>query len=434
MQRNLVKKKSKSLALVLVSSLIASCGGGSDTSEKQSTSSNPRQRNAALVTKTVTTADTTKLTVTIADTGVYSLKVNWTGVVKAGTETPKIVLVEACENSCADASTPVAYSSFALYTAFSTPIRSLKSDTVYGVRVTALSDGAALGVGSATGRTRWSPTLGTAVVGETSVEFTFAAAKSADSRGNLQYLGGRTSTYPTGDIGISGMWMSNNGAPVTKSTIGNLKINTNYWFKFWVTTNIDSSMPVWIHAKTSGSTPTTVAGTKLCKDGGECKIGDVSPTGGIIFYIAPAGTSWGKYLEAAPRNWNRTNKDPELEWCTGSYDVKGAYKPWGGTSDEIGAGKANFAKMAAACPQSPAVIAVKKISLGGKTDWFIPSFEEAKLICADPTVVGRSNEYIATMSSSESDYRSATACYPGNSSSITTFKVTPMQVIPIRIG
>jgi hypothetical protein len=39
-----------------------------------------------------------------------------------------------------------------------------------------------------------------------------------------------------------------------------------------------------------------------CKDGGTCKIGDIGPRGGVVFFAAPAPQWWGQYIEAFPNN------------------------------------------------------------------------------------------------------------------------------------
>ncbi|NCY09680.1 MAG: hypothetical protein EBX38_04725, partial [Actinobacteria bacterium] len=35
-----------------------------------------------------------------------------------------------------------------------------------------------------------------------------------------------------------------------------------------------------------------------CKDGGSCKLGDVGPNGGVVFYAASTPQWWGQYMEA----------------------------------------------------------------------------------------------------------------------------------------
>ena len=39
------------------------------------------------------------------------------------------------------------------------------------------------------------------------------------------------------------------------------------------------------------------AGAATCSKGGSCKVGDVGPAGGIVFYDAGSLQWWGRYLE-----------------------------------------------------------------------------------------------------------------------------------------
>ena len=414
------------LSAVVLTAVIASCGGGSD-------SSTGRIKNAALTPVPVATAGTTAVTALISETGVRSLKVKWTAKANSNTPAPVAFMVEACETSCEDSKAIVAGSTVVGASALDAFVPGLKTDTNYGVRVIAMGSTGPLGLGLTTTRTQWAPTSASATPSVDSALISWTAPVSQESQGNLKFVGGRFDTIPSGDVGLSGTLMGN-GAPASSWTMRGLKQATDYWFKLWVSTNIDSSPAVWVRFKTTGTAPTTVPGTVPCKSGGPCKIGDITPAGGTVFYVAPAGTSWGKYLEAAPRTWNGGTSDPELSWCTGFPDANGAYKSWGSTATNVGAGKSNFALMMAKCPASPAGLAVRALTLGGKNDWFIPSIEEAKLICGDPTVIGRTTADYYTMSSTESDNKMAQACRTGNTSLWSTFKLSRATVIPVRIG
>ncbi len=44
-----------------------------------------------------------------------------------------------------------------------------------------------------------------------------------------------------------------------------------------------------------------------CIPGGTCKVGDVGPGGGIIFYDAGVDDFWGRYLEVAPASCEGSN-------------------------------------------------------------------------------------------------------------------------------
>ena len=117
-----------------------------------------------------------------------------------------------------------------------------------------------------------------------------------------------------------------------------------------------------------------------CAKGGACKVGDVGPGGGKVFYVATSAfTSIGSacntkclYLEAA-----MTNGTAPSTWTpeTGA--------PWVcsnvGTNVEIGTGKANTVNILARCktPGSAADVANKYFtSTAAAGEWFLPSRDE----------------------------------------------------------
>ncbi len=127
------------------------------------------------------------------------------------------------------------------------------------------------------------------------------------------------------------------------------------------------------------ATPTT---NPNCIPGGSCKVGDVGPGGGIIFYDAGVDEFWGRYLEVAPVS------------CEGSklpFKV-GARKPYaapkvGQTAAElrllakqIGMGKVNTRVLTVAFgPGLYAARFAEDSVCGGKDDWFLPSKDELDL-------------------------------------------------------
>ena len=101
-----------------------------------------------------------------------------------------------------------------------------------------------------------------------------------------------------------------------------------------------------------------------CAQGGACKVGDVGPGGGKVFYVTPdllmANGKSARYLEAA-------NFEGPLAWsCNAGYKKLG-------TLTNIGSGANNTSLMKKACPG----FYDKILNAGGsKTDWFIPSRDE----------------------------------------------------------
>jgi hypothetical protein len=124
----------------------------------------------------------------------------------------------------------------------------------------------------------------------------------------------------------------------------------------------------------SGATYNYSATAASCSAGGLCSIGQTGPGGGLVF-ITPStsGNTTGRYFEAAPSGWNGTATDPVGKFCTNAVLIAGA----SGTA--IGAGETNTNLIAnnATCGASAADTATALV-LGGKDDWFLPSFDELK--------------------------------------------------------
>lgn len=126
------------------------------------------------------------------------------------------------------------------------------------------------------------------------------------------------------------------------------------------------------------ATTTTVAESSLCATGGGCAIGDIGPGGGTVYYDAGSHQSWGRYLEAAPKSWNGESSDPLAEWGCEGISISGA------TGTAIGTGAMNTAAIVAICADSgSAARFADALTLGGQSDWFLPSIAELHWVYAN---------------------------------------------------
>jgi hypothetical protein len=121
---------------------------------------------------------------------------------------------------------------------------------------------------------------------------------------------------------------------------------------------------------------------KPCAKGGTCVVGDTGPGGGKIYYSARRKQAWGRYLEVAPRTWNGSTGDLNVNWCSNVVDSIPGTQATG-----LGAGKANTAAMLAVCT-SDAPVTASGYRGGGKSDWYLPSRDELRALFLRQRVVG----------------------------------------------
>jgi hypothetical protein len=109
-------------------------------------------------------------------------------------------------------------------------------------------------------------------------------------------------------------------------------------------------------------------------------LGDVGPAGGLIVYDAGSLQSWGRWIELAPENWDswpwsgtsvQGSTDPLLQFRTNS-----SLESSQNTSLLIGGGLANTTAIALADTGNGACKIVDQLTLGGRSDWFVPSRDE----------------------------------------------------------
>ena len=118
--------------------------------------------------------------------------------------------------------------------------------------------------------------------------------------------------------------------------------------------------PFRVRAIRAFSTSDVVA----CKDGGLCKVGDIGPGGGTVFYVAPDlliayGMQW-RYIEAY------TSFRGTVTLCR--YPDRERVETYG----SFGSGYENTQALVKHCG-APQTLGYR---IGNKTDWYIPGFDE----------------------------------------------------------
>jgi len=107
------------------------------------------------------------------------------------------------------------------------------------------------------------------------------------------------------------------------------------------------------------------------------KVGERGPAGGWIFYDKGKTSDGWRYLEAAPDDLKM-----EAKWGCLAKSIAEA------RNKAIGTGKSNTEAIIKNCGESGLEYGVAKVAAkaagdyqgGGKNDWFLPSFEELKLM------------------------------------------------------
>jgi hypothetical protein len=113
-----------------------------------------------------------------------------------------------------------------------------------------------------------------------------------------------------------------------------------------------------------------------CATGGECKVGDIGPGGGIVIYAHPNLQSWGRYIEAAPKGWFKNRLDPQQDpFCPERPSMLLESDYLIDTSSAIGKGLSNSVALTAICPTGATAIAME-FEKNGYRDWFLPSMNE----------------------------------------------------------
>jgi hypothetical protein len=182
-----------------------------------------------------------------------------------------------------------------------------------------------------------------------------------------------------------------------------------------------------------GHTPDTETGLCTVCSGLTYSLGDTGPGGGKIFYRLEAGFpqymhfddtvgTTRHYLEAAPDNMPTT-----LAWASSEYTATNISS----INVYIGEGRLNTTVILAADADAPAAKACNDYSNAGKTDWFLPSYDELQELYTNRNSVGNmgTDEY---WSSSQYGSTQAQAVRFINGWSINYTKSTDSNVRAVR--
>jgi hypothetical protein len=153
-----------------------------------------------------------------------------------------------------------------------------------------------------------------------------------------------------------------------------------------------------------------------CASGGTCLVGDIGPGGGKVFYVSGSAinaasgiSSGGIYLEMAPTTFSKTT----YNWCEGSGNPYTTL--FGSTATTIGSGAENTKTMIDNCTGGAGVQAAG-LTLGGQSDWFLPSYGELVEIYNQRSALGLgTGKYASTYlywSSTEADTWIASSLVP----------------------
>ena len=171
-------------------------------------------------------------------------------------------------------------------------------------------------------------------------------------------------------------------------------------------------------AGAAGASAPIATGTNCIATKCTYKIGDTGPGGGLIFFVDYNDEHTGfSYLEAAPTGWGNgitvnqnavpaevtgsATVDPKMQWCSNTSSSLGLDSS---SRFALGMGASNTIIGDAACT-SGAFQAAADYECGGKTDWSIPSVDEALLMVENLRKLGIGNFSLGSYWTSVESYQ-----------------------------
>lgn len=183
--------------------------------------------------------------------------------------------------------------------------------------------------------------------------------------------------------------------PVVRTDISTQSLeNLRYWsstegngdyartFSFNATTDKDGKLSIYSGGVRKDTTYPNIGVVRsfgrllTCKEDNFCKVGDVGPGGGTVFYVG----------SEVINKWNEKYQGGKLMEFLDAYPESKSVSPCGrkikyGDIDGVGAGARNTGLLGGACSETNPINIARNATNGGKSDWFIPSRDELNLIC-----------------------------------------------------
>jgi hypothetical protein len=249
---------------------------------------------------------------------------------------------------------------------------------------------------------------------------------------------------------VTGSGCSRSGKKIATRTTGNCKVTVTVsaTSKFKrivksktfvvVTANTVPTTSVANVPTTSVNTVPTTSVALTCATGGSCVVGDTGPGGGIVFYVASGNfTQIGaigsmcattcKYLEVSSAYFQ-----VNMAWAQGGFNPSRAVT--GADSASIGAGFKNTRDIVAQGNSNQYISAAAycdALEAGGKSDWFLPSWDEINELYSKSSVVGGFS-FGLYWTSTEFDARTAWSRYMTRATFGDLSKASLAYVRPVR--
>ena len=222
------------------------------------------------------------------------------------------------------------------------------------------------------------------------------------------------------------------GGEYLSSTRASLQDPTFYFFNFTTGQQRITSLANWRNEK--ALVRPIRRGPSPCAFGGACKVGDVGPGGGKVFYVttkdkpivtnAAPCNGWNPclYMEVAPPNWSGSANDPEKLWAEPVRGCCSAVPNDGAKGQEIGDGAKNTWNII--LQQGAFDSAAKATRFSDTLGWHLPSLKELYEVYLQRTKVDAPSSGEYWSSSEEGDQAGIAINFSSNEIGLSTVRST----------